>query len=345
MDRSIGSRTFRRTYIGGGDAAAIAGVSPWGSPYSLWQEKVGVAADPVEPSERMTWGTLLEETVAHEWARREGVTGLRKATFRRHPERSYVGGHPDYTGVHPQDGRVLLEVKTSDRIGDWQDGDGDRVPLHYLLQVQHYLMLTGIEVGYLAVLLRGNELRSWRIPADPELQTGLLAAYDEFWRMVEERTPPDPDGHEATAEALRRQHPRSEPEEIVADLPALADIDLLLGARRRKAEAEALELTASNRIKARLGTAERLLAPGVTITWRTSKDRTVVNWEAIARGYQRAVREAVQIHAASHDIEIEGRILTDAVLDQLATLESLHTDTLPGARPFRVTIEDEEVQG
>lgn len=336
MDRGIGSREFRRTYIGGGDAAAIAGVSPWGSPYSLWQEKVGDAPE-LEPSERMTWGLLLEETVAREWARREGVTNLRKAPFRRYPDRPYVGGHPDYTGRHPADGPVVLEVKTSDRIGDWQGEEGDRIPLHYVLQVQHYLMITGLRVGYLALLLRGNELRSWRIPADPEIQAGLLAAYDEFWRLVETRTPPEVDGHEATAEALLREHPRSEPEEIVADLRTVADVERLLAARRSKAEAEALELTAANRIKAAMGTAEKLLAPGVKITWRTSKDRTVTNWEAVARAYRLSLEDAYRA-GPLWDVGL-------GAPDTLDALESLHTDTLPGARPFRVTITDEEEQG
>jgi putative phage-type endonuclease len=326
MDRSIDSREFRRTYIGGGDAAAIAGVSPWGSPFSCWQEKVGDAPER-DVSERMRWGLILEGPVAHEWASRAGVTNLRKATFRRHPDVEYVGGHPDYYAVHPQDGPVILEVKTSGSPADWEGPDGDQVPIHYYLQVQHYLMVTGYQTAHIAALLRGSELRSYRVPGDAEVQAGLLAAYAEFWDLVTSGTPPEIDGHEATAEAIRRRFPRSEDEEIVGDQADEDFVRMILEARTVKANAEAQEELAKNRLMSRMGTATRLLLPSATVTWRTSKDRTVVNWEAVAKAYQKVLEENGHLEA-----------------DEIEAVQSIHTGTLPGARPFRVT-EKQEVQG
>lgn len=328
---NMDSREFRRSYIGGGDAAAIAGVSPWGSPYSLWQMKRGEEPER-EPSERMKWGLILEAPIAQEWAQREGAVALRKATFRRHPSVNYVGGHPDYYARHPQDGPVVLEVKTSSAASDWNGPDGDQVPVHYYLQVQHYLMVTGYDVAYLAVLLHGSELRSYRIPADPAVQAGLLQAYEDFWALVQSGTPPEIDGHEATAEAIRRQYPRSDDEEVVGDAQDGHLVDVILGARAQRAQAEEIETGAINRLKARMGTASRLLVPEGTVTWRTSKDRTVINWEAVAKAYRGALEEAYRA-GPTWDVGLGSPEFLDA-------LESLHTATLPGARPFRVTAQE-----
>jgi len=317
----------RRTYIGGADAAAIVGVGLWGSPYSTWLRKVSPAEEN-NPTERMQWGLLLEHPVAKEWARRESVKGLRKATFRRHPSIPYIGGHPDFYGTHPVDGDILIETKLSDRAGEWDAGDGvDAIPLQYYLQVQHYLLVTGLDVGYLVVLIRGNELRSWRIPADPEIAEQLLAAYAEFWDRVQSGEAPEPDGHEATTEALRNRYPRADEAEIVADLATASLVESLLEARAAVKQESEREALIANRIKAQMGEASRLLAPAAVISWRNNKDSTKTDWQSVAKAY-RAIIEAAQEspEVVSHDLD---------------TLESLHTNTIPGARVFRVTAKSE----
>lgn len=334
---------FRRTYIGGSDAAPIMGVGLWGSPYSVWSEKIGEGPEKAPASERMQWGLLLEGAVAQEWARREGATSLRKAVFRRHPELPYVGGHPDFTAVHPRDGKVLIETKLSDRVAQWEAEDGDSVPLQYYLQVQHYLLVTGIPVGYLVVLIRGNELRSWRLPADPAIHAAMIEAYRDFWPLVETRTEPEADGHEATAEALKHRYPQSEDEEMVAEVAEQSWVQELIAARKAEAEAVEMKTLAENRLKARMGTATKMIAPGVEISWRTSKDRTVVNWEQIALAYRSAVAGAASMEAGGDDGRwLSGRVLSDDLLDQLALVEAVNTNTIAGARPFRVTIKKEE---
>lgn len=332
--KRMDDQAFRRTYIGGSDAAPIAGVGRWGSPYSVWLGKVQ-PSEPNEPSERMSWGLLLEEPVAKEWARREGVSFLRRGGFRRHPSIPYLGGHLDFTGQHPTDGRIVIETKLSD--ADW----GEEVPLQYFLQVQHYLLVTGIEVGYLVVLIRGNELKSFRLPADADVHAGLLEAYEDFWRLVETQEPPDVDGHEATAEALKRRYPRDEVEEIIASPVDALLVDRLLEARRAVALAETEETEAANRVKARMATAGRLLSSDAVITWKQSKDRSVTDWASVAKAYRSILEGSDSFTASSPDGEHEGRVILGDLPD-LDAIESIHTNTMPGARPFRVVAKREE---
>lgn len=325
----------RKSYIGGADAAAVAGVGLWGSPYSVWAAKVGaIEEDEREVSERMAWGLVLERPLALEWARREGVSGVKSAPFRRLKIAPYVGGHPDFLGVHPVDGNIVIETKLSDRASEWIGPDGeDYVPLQYFLQVQHYLMITGRKVGYLVVLVRGNELRSWRLPEDPEVQSGMMEAYADFWRLVETKTPPEVDGHEATAEALKRLYPRGEETEIVGTMTDVALAEQLIQAKRTLKEEEARKTEIENRLKERMGTATRLLVPGVTVTWRNNKDSEKVNWQALAESLEKAVRPLTRVDSGG------GTMTGEQLVDWL---RSMYTSTVPGARVFRVAAKSEE---
>ena len=56
----------RRKTIGGSDAAGIVGLSRWASPFSVWADKTGRAAEK-EDTEAMRQGRDLEDYVARRW--------------------------------------------------------------------------------------------------------------------------------------------------------------------------------------------------------------------------------------------------------------------------------------
>ena len=66
-----------------------------------------------------------------------------------------------------------LECKTvsaysADR---WSDG---KIPLHYQMQVQHYLAVSGYKVWYVAALIMGKEFVVRKIERDEELIQNLI---------------------------------------------------------------------------------------------------------------------------------------------------------------------------
>lgn len=328
--RTESDPALRRTYIGGSEAAAAVGLGRWGSPYSVWLAKTS-DEEQDEPSERMQWGTLLESPVAEEWARREGMT-LRKPGFRRDGLYPFIGGHADFLATplassrHWADGERLVEVKVSDRPSDWEGEGADAVPMQYFLQVQYYLYLYRMFTAEIVVLLRGSELRSFRIDADTDVQVGLVEGVRDLWENhVVPGIPPEADGHEATAEAIKRRFPEDDMSEIVGSPMDQVLVSDLLEARFERSKAQEREDTIANRIKDRMGSVSRLLVPQATISWRNNKPSTKTNWEAVAKVYRRV---------------IEGREnLAGADLD---AIESIHTDTIPGPRVFRVTLKREE---
>jgi putative phage-type endonuclease len=182
----------RRTGLGGSDAAAALGISPWRTPYDLWLEKTGQSdVMTLTATEPMRWGVLLEPVIRAEYSRRTGRGFLVQQEMLRHPSHSWMIAHLDGTVYDPTTPRIL-EVKTARDGRGWGEPGSDEIPLHYLVQVHHYLIVSGAEIADLAVLIGGSDFRIYQIHADAAIAEQLVEREAEFWRQVERREPPDP---------------------------------------------------------------------------------------------------------------------------------------------------------
>lgn len=186
---NAGTPEERRTGLGGSDAAAALGLSPWRSQYDLWEEKTG-QAPPLEQTEPMLWGKLLEDTIRREYARRTGLTVTYRKDMIRHPTRPWQFAHLD--GEVGQDGKRILEVKSA-RMGiDWGEPETDAIPLPYLVQVHHSLIVTAAEVCDVAVLIGGQDFRIYHVERDIEIEQRIIEGETAFWEGVTYGVPPAP---------------------------------------------------------------------------------------------------------------------------------------------------------
>jgi putative phage-type endonuclease len=179
----------RHTGLGGSDAAAALGLSPYKSALELFLEKRERRDLSAPQVSAFRWGNLLEPVIRQEYANVTHRNVLLPEGTLRHPTLPFVIAHVD--GI-TEDKRVF-EAKTSRTDQDWGKSGSDDVPHHYLLQVQHYLAVTGLLVADIAVLIGGNDFRIFEVPADRELQNMILEGEVEFWSMVERGEPPSPD--------------------------------------------------------------------------------------------------------------------------------------------------------
>jgi putative phage-type endonuclease len=177
----------RRTGIGGSDAAAALGLSPWRTQYDLWLEKTGALASRDEPSEPMVWGTLLEPVIRAEYERRTGRT-VQMLPMLRHPTHEFMIAHLD--GLADQS--RVLEIKQSRTSNGWGEPGSDEIPLPYLVQVHHCLVVAGAAVADVAVLIGGSELRLYEIHGDDAITRDLVRQEHAFWQRVKLQEPPDP---------------------------------------------------------------------------------------------------------------------------------------------------------
>jgi putative phage-type endonuclease len=180
---------LRRTGIGGSDAAAVLGISPWTTPYRVWAEKVGEPIEPIEVTEEMRWGSLLEPLILHRYM--ETTQRLMSHPgFVRHPKFAWLIGNIDAASAG-EDYRIV-EAKTARTWQGWGEPSTDEIPEHYLCQVHHYLIVTGAPLADVAVLIGGSDFRIYTVEPDPAIHADLIEREAAFWDRVQKREPPDP---------------------------------------------------------------------------------------------------------------------------------------------------------
>lgn len=200
---------LRSTTIGGSDAAAILGLNPYKSPYALWAEKTGkVIPEDISQKEAVRLGTDLEEYVAKRFT---------EATGKKVRRENYTVFRDDMPYAHANYDRLVigeragLEIKTTNALHLSKFKNGE-FPATYYAQCCHYLLVSGLDRWYLAVLVLGIDFKVFVIERDEEELEALKEAEESFWENVQSETPPAIDGMDSTIDALNAEFPVSEPE-------------------------------------------------------------------------------------------------------------------------------------
>jgi putative phage-type endonuclease len=255
--------------LGGSEIAAVMGLSPWESPYSLWHRKAGLIG-PVPQTEPMVWGHRLEDDILEEFELRHPELLLTGSGTYRSLARPWQIANPDELAVGEFGNRFGIEVKTARVADDWGRPGSDDIPVYYRTQVIHYMDTLGLSQFYLPVLIGGSEYREYVIGYDP-VDAGLMReAGEAFMASVAAGQVPDVDGHEATyrtAKELAVGVPGAgEAVEISPALAAAYD-----DARAAYAAAETAKRAASARILAAIGKARYAECGGSRVATRTVK--------------------------------------------------------------------------
>ncbi|OXM84586.1 YqaJ viral recombinase family protein [Paenibacillus rigui] len=262
---------LRKRGIGGSDAAAVAGLNPWKSPVAVYLEKTGQLENDAA-GEPAYWGNILEDVVAKEFSIRTGLKVQRSNKLYRHPEHSFMLGNIDRMITDQNKRKGILEVKTTSAFNteDWKD---DKLPDHYAIQLQHYLSVLGLDYGFFAVLIGGNNFQYRYVERDERIISSLIDIEKQFWNEhVLKGIPPMIDGSDASTNLLNYLYPSSKPDTSI-NLPD--DQEGLI--KELKESQDALKLaetrfeTAKNLIKSMMEDAEIAYFKGDKIaTWKSS---------------------------------------------------------------------------
>lgn len=254
----------RRKGIGGSDAAAVAGLSPWKSPVEVWLEKTG-QVEPEEPGEAAYWGTVLEDVVAREFSIRTGLKVRRRNAILQHPRYPWMLANVDRFVVGEN---VGLECKTTSAYNA-KEWEGEEIPAQYILQVQHYMAVTGAYSWWLAVLIGGNRFIYKKIGRDDELIEQLIEIEKDFWENhVLANVPPELDGSPASTEFVKKMYPQATLPSV--DLPSQAK-ELIEELENVKADIKILEEQKNeceNKLKQLLGEHEAGRIDDMIVTWK-----------------------------------------------------------------------------
>ena len=202
---------LRKGGIGGSDAGAVCGLNPYRSPMAVYYEKTSDTID-VSDNEAMRQGRELEEYVAQRFMEETGLK-VRKS--------NKMYWSTDYPFMYADVDRLIvgedagLECKTvSPYSADkWEDG---AVPLHYLVQCYHYMIVTGKRCWYIAALIFGQKFIYSKIEWDETFVNQIIALEEDFWNgCVVPKRIPLPDGSASSGAVLEAYFRESDNEGAV----------------------------------------------------------------------------------------------------------------------------------
>jgi putative phage-type endonuclease len=283
---------YRRNGIGGSDVAAICGISKWRTPIHVFLEKLGEAPEE-QASEAAEWGTRLEPLIADKFASNHPEWAItEKKVIYSHTQHEWALGNLDRMIICPNRGRGILEIKTASEFlrHEWDNGN---IPDYYYLQLQWYMLVTGLEWGYFATLIGGNKYREFEVYRDDELVGQLLRLTSDFWHQhVLARKCPPVDGSDACSMLLNRLYPEAKISTILP-LEETERIETYLDKKQRLKQLEVEATEIENYFKSVLGQYEIGIAGPYKVKWE-NRSRSGIDSKLLKERYPDVQQECLK---------------------------------------------------
>ncbi len=145
--------------IGGSDAAAVLGLSPWKSNVRLWEEKTGLREpEDISDKEVVRFGKESEAAIRRLFALdfpQYKVTYDEFGMIANEPDCPFIFATLDGELTDSDGRKGILEIKTTEirRSLDRKKWDG-QVPDYYYAQIVHQLLATGYDFAILKARIR-----------------------------------------------------------------------------------------------------------------------------------------------------------------------------------------------
>lgn len=259
---------YRKKGIGGSDASVVCGINKYKSPIELWMEKTDQLPYQ-EAGEAAYWGTVLEDIVRTEFTKRTGINVQIVKQLLQSEDHPFMQANLDGICESPEHGTCIFEAKTASayKVSEWDNC----IPAEYMLQIQHYMAVTGYKGTYIAVLIGGNTFKWKFVERDEEIIDMLINLEADFWDHVTSFTPPPIDGTDACTKYISERYSESvsgsrvdlqdKAEQLLLEYDESAE--LLNAATERKQKAE-------NQLKELLGANEVGICGNRIISWKTN---------------------------------------------------------------------------
>ncbi len=282
---------LRREGLSASEIAAVLGLSPWASPFSLYWQKLNDWR--TDDNVNMSTGRRVEPVVADWWADENDPhdnLAVVRAGLYAHSERPWQLATPDrivhrkcacdvdpfagctvcgWRGYLPQP-LTVVECKWTGSWDGWGDPGTDDIPVYYRAQVLWQCDVLDVDEWHLAALGPGG-FRAYQGHRDEQDLAVMREHGRRFMDRLTTEDPPDVDEHTATLAALKRLHPDLE------DRDHTVPVDVAAGYRRARALKARIDAVADRweaRLRAELGAARRGVdADGRLVVSRSIYDR------------------------------------------------------------------------
>jgi hypothetical protein len=213
----------RAKFIGGSDAAAVLGLSPWRTPLQLYLAKRGELPPPTDEDRKrervLARGKREEPHIVDDLVELYAVKVVRRSTteqpnYHVHPAVPYIAAEIDFEWEVTEEAIERLATRGIEipygLIGTVQNGEcktahpfvaskkfgeegTDEIPVEYGAQAMHGLMVTGRAVTLVAVAVYVDDPLLYLVRRDEETIVEMLEREEAFMeKHVAVGVPPDP---------------------------------------------------------------------------------------------------------------------------------------------------------
>lgn len=183
QQRSTEWLEMRKNKIGASDAPIIMGLSPWLTPYQLWEQKVGLQGAQAETG-AMRRGIEMEDQARDCFERMTALTVFPQVMI--HPDYDWMMASLDGMDIEQNH---IVEIKCAGRE-DHQLAKSGKVPEKYYPQLQHQLEVTGLDMVYY-FSYDGSEGVIVEVGRNTRYIWNLVDEERAFHRCVKDFYPPD----------------------------------------------------------------------------------------------------------------------------------------------------------
>lgn len=203
----------RKSGIGASEISILCGVNKWKTPLELYYDKIGESTEVISEQTQKLFdaGHENESITLYRFLKKRNRTDtekissllLQKKTLPKksdcHIYTKFIKDkimlcHPDF--IYND---FNVELKFVKYKGDeWNfnyEGDygtENDIPFNYYLQCQYQMMITGLDKTILVVNYQGCDHYEFLILANLELFTTFEKLVADFWKLIENKTPPMP---------------------------------------------------------------------------------------------------------------------------------------------------------
>lgn len=246
----------RRNGIGGSDAAAVLGLSPWKSALELYCDKIGLTELEDSEPDWLYWGKALEPVIAARYEKETGRATIDDGEFliQRSAVYPWMCCTTDRTIDDPAKPESPGVLSIKNIIGFKKSEWEEEPPVEYQIQLQHELVVTRRTWGSFAVLFNGNTFGWFDVERNEKFCSFLIEKEREFWdRIVIGNPPPPGNPADSSREALGRLYPNDSGSTIALDGEFIILAERIRGLKdeiaANKEELERVE----NKLKAAIG--------------------------------------------------------------------------------------------
>jgi predicted phage-related endonuclease len=243
------AKIVRRNGIGGSDIAPILGCSPWKTALEVYKEKVDGFEREISDEQKLRFanGHTREQRIASLYAEKiqktnepsclnvyhsaeevcqHAIGEENRAIYIDKQNNAAIYQHPKYHFLLASPDRIVcqeiafadewwgLEIKTASWYtrDNWGVSGTDQIPHHYYLQLQHYMLVTGLKRWDLAVLFGDlakdgmEELRIYSFEYNEEIGQLIVEGAKNFWdnHFMQSFPPPADYNHSSSMQVFKQ---------------------------------------------------------------------------------------------------------------------------------------------